>query len=63
MDETSLKCIMAAIVFASMDMPEDDAVCPYDIAVAIADDLYAHVVGNFDDSALPPLKPVKGQAN
>ena len=68
MDETSCKALMAAIILASLTPPEeDDEVCIFDMAASLAEDLYAHVVGNAGDNHAVPLmfqkEPPKGQAN
>lgn len=66
MDEISTKAIMAAILLATLDPPEDESICIFDLAAGLAEDLYAHVAGQVTEEhhqAIFPITPPKGPAN
>ena len=68
MNDNQCKAIMAAIVFTDMDKESfmQDGECVFDVAAAIAEDLFIHVTqGHPEDEELPSILPKlpKGQAN
>ena len=66
MTDEHVKAIMAAILMTSLEPPDDENICIFDLAASLAEDLFIHVTqGHPEDEELPSILPKlpRGQAN